>query len=102
MRGKKAKILRRMAASYVKHQLKKPLGEGYNLYHQADNRISMEPVLDEDGYPRRDEEGVPLVAPKPMPGTIHCGWHVRVIYQKLKVMTKGRDICARNRQLGSG
>jgi hypothetical protein len=57
MRGKKAKLLRRQAKAYVLFKLKKPLGEGYNTYHQVDNRLSMEPVLDDDGFPKIDGDG---------------------------------------------
>lgn len=84
MRGKKAKLLRRQAKAYVLYKLKKPLGEGYNTYHQVDNRLSMEPVLDDDGFPKIDGDGNPLVGVKKMPGTITCGWHFRTVYKMLK------------------
>jgi hypothetical protein len=90
MRGKRAKLLRRQAKAYVLYQLKKPLGEGYNTYHQVENRMSMEPVLDDDGFPRQDEDGTPLLGIKKKPGTITTGWHFRTIYKILKKAHYGR------------
>lgn len=84
MRGKKAKRFRLQAKKYVQAIMQKPLTEGYNEYYQVDNRMSMEPVLDADGLPRKDEGGQYMLAPKKIPGTAHCAWHVRVIYKLLK------------------
>lgn len=84
MRGKKAKRFRLQAKKYVSAVMQKDLMEGYNTYHQVDNRLQMMPMLDDDGYPMQDGDGEFLVKPEMTPGTVHCGWHLRVIYKLLK------------------
>ena len=84
MRGKKAKRFRLQAKKYVSAIMQKPLTEGYNEYYQVDNRMSMAPVLDDNGDPMTDQDGQYMLAPKKIPGTVHCAWHVRVIYKLLK------------------
>lgn len=84
MRGKRAKFLRNLAASYVVGTMNKKLGEGCNEYNQAMNRIDWEPQLDDQGHPMKDPEGVALMKPAKAPGTITSAWHWRVMYRQLK------------------
>ncbi len=99
MRNKRAKTLRAVAAQMlIKEGVK--LGEGYNKYNQAMNRIHWEPQLDEKGFPMMDPEGMPLMKPAQFPGTITCAFKHRVLYQKLKVALKGRSICRKGTNLG--
>ena len=84
MRGKKAKRLRRLATLICKQQGIK-LGEGYNTYNQAMNRVDWENMLDADGSPMLDPEtNRPLRKPAPAPGTITCAWKWRTMYKNLK------------------
>jgi hypothetical protein len=83
MRGKKAKRLRRLAGTLCRQEGIK-LGEGYNTYNQAMNRIDWVPQLDDKGYPMMDPEGVPMMKTDQCPGTVTCAWKVRVMYKGLK------------------
>lgn len=94
MRGKKAKRFRLQAKKYVSAIMQKDLMEGWNEYHQVDNRLQMMPLLDDDGMPVTDQDGEFLMKPEKTPGTIHCAWHVRVIYKLLK-KNNGRISTAR-------
>jgi hypothetical protein len=86
MNGEKAKRLRRLAgALIVKEGIK--MGDGYNKYNQAMNRMDWEPMLDADGYPMKDPEGVGLMKPTKQPGTLTCAWKFRVMYQNLKKLS---------------
>jgi len=96
MRGTKAKRFRLQAKKYVSAIMQKDLMEGYNTYHQVDNRLQMVPMLDDDGLPMTDDSGMHLLKPEKTPGTVHCGWHLRVIYKLLK-KNNGRVTTARSR-----
>ena len=83
MRGKKAKKIRKLAYMLCKQEGIK-LGDGYNTYNQAMNRLDWEQMIDPDGHPAFDGDGMPLMAPQKVPGTITCAWKVRTMYLNLK------------------
>ena len=89
MNGKQAKRLRRMALAFIEGPMKAKASDGFNEYNQAMNRIDWEPQLDDDSFPMKDPDGVPLMKPGKFPGTITCAWKVRVMYQMLKYRWKG-------------
>jgi hypothetical protein len=91
MRGKRAKKLRKLAA-YMCEKDGIKLGEGYNQYNQAMNRIDWEPQLMDDSMPMLDPEGVPLMKPTKQPGTITTAWKFRTMYQNLKRYLRGRPV----------
>ena len=91
MRGSKAKKLRKLASIICQQEGIKQ-GEGYNEYNQAMNRLDWGPMLDPDGYPAYDEDGVPLMKPEKAPGTITCAWKVRTMYLNLKREFRGKRL----------
>ena len=91
MNGKRAKKLRRIARLLCERENIK-LGDGYNHYNQAMNKIGWEPQLDDDGLPLKDPEGLPLMKPGRAPGTITTAWKYRTMVQKLKRHLRGRPI----------
>jgi hypothetical protein len=60
------------------------LGDGYNTYNQAMNRLDWVPMVDDDGFPMKDGDGQPLIKPDKQPGTITCAWKYRVAYKQFK------------------
>lgn len=86
MRGKKAKRLRKMAGALLRKEGIK-LGEGYNQYNQAMNRMDWVPQLNDDGFPVLDPEGLPMMKIDKCPGTITCAFKARVMYKQLKRMS---------------
>ena len=91
MNGKRAKKIRKVARLLCDREGIK-LGEGYNNYNQAMNKIDLEPQLDDEGLPMIDPEGVPLMKPGKQPGTITTDWKYRTMVQKLKRHLRGRPI----------
>ena len=91
MRGIKAKKLRKLATLLCQKEGIK-LGEGYNQYNQAMNRLDWEPVTDPDGNVARDGDGLPMMKPGKAPGTITCAWKWRIMYQNLKREMYGRRL----------
>jgi hypothetical protein len=85
MNGRRAKKLRRAAAVMCTDVLNIKLGDGYNEYNQANNCVGWQMVMDDDGFPRKDPEGKPLMAVvNTLPGTCTCAWKLRTMYQNLK------------------
>ena len=91
MNGKRAKRLRHMARLLCKREGIK-LGDGYNHYNQAMNRIDWIPQLDDDGLTVLDPDGVPLMKPSKVEGTLTTAWKYRTMYQGLKRSLRGRRI----------
>ena len=91
MNGKRAKKLRLVARRLCRREGIK-LGEGYNHYNQAMNRIDWVPQLGDDGLPLLDPDGVPLMKPDKAEGTITTAWKFRTMAQGLKRHLKGRKI----------
>lgn len=82
MRGKKAKRLRRLAAS-IRQKQGSEGNYSEEFYHQSRNCRSLEPDIE-----HRDGDGVPMLRPVLNPGTItHASQFMRV-YRALKKMSK--------------
>jgi len=84
MRGKRAKALRKLAATYVTTIMKKSLGDGYNVYNRAMNSKGWDSQLDDKGLPMKDPDGVLLMKVVNKPGTITSDWKWRNLYRILK------------------
>lgn len=79
MNGKRAKSLRKRAAKAVKDI--KPEDHDYT---QEQNCLSMEQAIDPDGKPMEDGDGMPLLAVKKRPGTLHHAQPFMILYKILK------------------
>jgi hypothetical protein len=91
MRGKRAKLLRKAAASVCQNILKVKLSDGYNVYNQARNMRGWVPMTDADGFPMKDPDGTPLKKlVDDLPGTITSAWKFRTMYKNLKAQYKKR------------
>lgn len=87
MRGKRAKMLRRLAVKYLPKDTTP--GTGYNTYNVVQNHIEWVPALDGDGKVMTDPDtGQALIKPQPANGTITSAWMLRIIYQGLKRLWK--------------
>lgn len=89
MRGKRAKQLRKLAATLLRKHGISPVDLKQN-YNQEMNCISWEPATGKDGKLIRDPDGQLLLAPKKKHGTITHAHAFMIAYRRLKKHYKSK------------
>ena len=90
MNGKKAKDIRRKSRNLLL-SLGIDLAEGKDEYNQAINCKSAEAVVI-DNKILRDPDGMPMMKPTLVGGTVHSLWKWKLFYKWLKKIYKDKNV----------
>lgn len=90
MNPKKAKQLRKKVRELMLSLNISP-GEGYGKYEAIKNRTEWQPALGKDGERMLDIDGVPLLKPVKVGGTLQSQWKFKLFYKFLKKLYKKGD-----------